>query len=52
LILKLLADQNLTVDDLVRKSSLPISEVSETLTSLEMSGVAGQIGEEWRANIL
>ena len=48
LILKLLADQNLTVDDLIRKSSLSVSEVSETLTSLELSGAAGQMGEEWR----
>lgn len=48
LILKFLSDQNLTVDDLVRMSSMPISEVSETLTSLEMSGVVGQVGEEWR----
>ena len=52
IILKFLADQNLTVDDLVRMSSIPISEVSGTLTSLELSGVVGQIGEEWRANIL
>ncbi|MBI5356073.1 DNA-protecting protein DprA [Candidatus Collierbacteria bacterium] len=48
LILKLLADQNLTVDDLVRVSSFPISEISETLTSLELSGVVEQVGEEWR----
>jgi len=52
LILKLLADQNLTVDDLVRNSSFPISEVSETLTSLELSGAVGQVGEEWRATVL
>lgn len=52
IILKFLADQNLTVDDLVRMSSIPISEVSGTLTSLELSGVVGQIGEEWRANVL
>jgi len=52
LILKLLADQNLTVDDLVRMSSLLIASVSETLTTLELSGVVGQVGEEWRANIL
>jgi len=48
LILKLLADQNLTVDDLIRKSSLSFSEVSETLTSLELSRAVGQVGEEWR----
>lgn len=52
LILKLLADHNLNIDDLVRKSCLPISEVSETLTSLELSGAAGQIGEEWRSMLL
>ncbi len=52
LILQLLADQNLTVDDLVRMSSLPIASVSETLTTLELSGVVGQVGEEWRATVL
>lgn len=50
MILRLLADQNLTVDDLVRMSSIPISEVSGTLTSLELSGVVGQMGEEWKLN--
>lgn len=48
MILRLLTDQNLTVDDLVRMSSIPISEVSGTLTFLELSGVVGQVGEEWR----
>ena len=51
-ILKFLSDQNLTIDDLVRMSSMPISEISGTLTSLELAGVVGQMGEEWRANIL
>jgi DNA processing protein len=51
-ILKFLADQNLTVDDLVRMSSIPISIISETLTSLELSGAVGQIGEEWRSMVL
>lgn len=50
IIFRLLADQNLTVDDLVRMSSIPISEVSGTLTSLELSGVIGQVGEEWKLN--
>lgn len=52
IILKLLAQRNLTVDDLVRLSSIPISEVSGTLTVLELLGAVGQIGEEWRANAL
>ncbi|MBI2309351.1 DNA-protecting protein DprA [Candidatus Collierbacteria bacterium] len=47
-ILEFLSDQNMTIDDLVRMSSTPISEVSETLTSLELSGAVGQVGEEWR----
>ena len=52
MILRLLADQNFTVDDLVRMSSIPISEVSGTLTSLELSGVVEQMGEEWRSMVL
>lgn len=50
IILKLLAQRNLTVDDLVRLSSIPISEVSGTLTVLELAGAVGQVGEEWRVS--
>lgn len=46
-VLLLLSDRPRTIDELSRELPFSIAELTVTLTSLELAGVAGQAGDEW-----